>query len=127
MTDKLTSPELVEKAFGYISVLTKECRKALTIKFEREHKGIPFNSVEAIIRKEVESYFTTRDRNVKLSYTNSSVVRPGEILVTYSGATKDAHFKMHVNGLFTLGGSSSVAPSYMKSLNLNVDKRDFTR
>jgi hypothetical protein len=127
LTDKLTSPELVEKAFGYISVLTKECRKALTIKFEREHKGIPFNSVEAIIRKEVEAYFTTRDRNVKLSYTNSSVVRPGEILVTYSGATKDAHFKMYVNGLFTLGSSSNVASSYLKSLNLNVDKRDFTR
>ena len=68
-----------------------------------------------------------RDRNIKLSYTQSMIGKPGEILITYSGATKDIHFKIHINGLFTLVGSSSKAPSYLKSLSLNVDKRDFTK
>jgi len=125
----LTGSELVEKTFVYITALTKECRKALTIKFEREHKGIPFDSIEAVMRREVESWFTMRDRNVKLSYTKSMIGRPGEILIIYSGATKDARFKIHLNGLFTLVGSSidSTASSYLKSLNMHVDKRDFTR
>ena len=127
MTDKLTGSELVEKTFIYITALTRECRKALTVKFEREHKGIPFDSIEAVTRREVESWFAMRDRNVKLSYTKSMTGRPGEILVIYSGATKDARFKIHLSGLFTLVGSSSEASSYLKSLNLHVDKRDFTR
>lgn len=96
-------------------------------KFEREHRGIPFDSVEAVMRREVESWFTMRDRNIRLSYTKSMIGKSGEILITYSGATKDAHFKINVNGLFTLIDSSSKAPSYIKSLNLQVDKRDFTR
>ena len=127
MTDKLSGSELVEKTFVYLTALTRECRKVLTMKFEREHKGIPFDSIEAVMRREVESWFTMRDRNVKLSYTKSMTGRPGEILVIYSGATKDARFKIHLSGLFTLVGSSSEASSYLKSLNLHVDKRDFTR
>jgi len=97
------------------------------MKFEHEHKGIPFYSIEAVLRREVESWFTMRDRNIKLSYTQSMIGKPGEILITYSGATKDIHFKIHINGLFTLVGSSSKASSYLKSLSLNVDKRDFTK
>lgn len=127
MTDKHASSELVEKTFVYITALTREARKSLTMKFEREHRGIPFDSVEAVMRREVESWFTMRDRNVKLSYTKSVIGRSGEILVIYSGTTKDAHFKIQVDGLFTLVGSSSNAPSYLKTLNLQVDKRDFTR
>ncbi|MFH0896823.1 MAG: hypothetical protein V1850_02085 [Candidatus Bathyarchaeota archaeon] len=127
LTDKLTASELVEKAFVYITSLTRECRKALTAKFEREYKGLPLDSVEAVMRKEVESWFTMRDRNIKLSYTNTVIGKSDEILVVYSGATKDAHFKISVNGLFTLVGSSSKASSYLKNLNVNTDKRDFTR
>lgn len=127
MTDKLSGPELVEKTFVYIAGLARDCRKAVTVKFEREHKGIPFDSAEAVMRREVESWFATRDRNVKLSCEESMTGRPGEILVTYSGATKDTRFKIHVNGLFTLTGSSGKASSYLRNLNLSVDKRDFTR
>jgi len=127
LTDKLTASKLVERTFVYIDSLTRECRKAMTIKFEHEHKGIPFDSMEAVMRKEVESWFTMRDRNVKLCYTKSMIVRPGEILIIYSGATRDARFKIHVSGLFTIAGSSSTASSYLKSLSLHVDKRDFTR
>jgi len=127
LTDKLASSELVEKAFVYITALTREARKSLTMKFEREHRGIPFDSVEAVMRREVESWFTMRDRNVKLSYTKSVIGRSGEILIIYSGTTKGARFKIQVDGLFTLVESPKKASSYLKSLNLQVDKRDFTR
>jgi hypothetical protein len=127
LTDKLKGSELVEKTFFYVSGLTRDCRKAVTLMFEHEHKGIPFDSVEAIMRRDVESWFAARDRNIKLSYEKSTVGRPGEIRFVYSGATKDARFKIYVSGIFTLVGSSSKASSYVKSLNLNVDKRDFTR
>ena len=125
MTDKLTSSELVEKTFVYISALTRECRKALTVKFEREHLGIPLNSVEAAIRKEVESWFATRDKNVKLDLTNTTNGKHGEVCVNYLGSTKDAHFKMHVDSLFTMVESFDKA--YFRSLNLNIDKREFTK
>jgi len=127
LTDKLAGSVLVERAFVYITALARECRKALTMKFEREHRGIPFDSIEAVMRREVESWFAMRDRNVKLNYTQSTTGKSGEILVIYSGATKDARFKIQINGLFTLVDSSSKASSYLKSLNLNVDKRDFMK
>jgi len=79
------------------------------------------------MRREVESWFTMRDRNVKLSYTKSVIGRSGEILIIYSGTTKGARFKIQVDGLFTLVESPKKASSYLKSLNLQVDKRDFTR
>jgi UTP:GlnB (protein PII) uridylyltransferase len=79
------------------------------------------------MRQEIESWFSKRDKNIRLSHDKSLNGRPGEILVIYSAATKDAHFKIHVDGLFTLAGSSDSAPSYLKSLDLRVDKRDFTR
>lgn len=127
MTDVSSSSKLVERAFGYLTSVTKECRKALTEQFEQEHKGIPFSSVEGVMRHAMESWFNKRDRNITLSHDKSLNGRPGEIHMTYSGSTKDAHFKIHVDSLFTVAGSSSDAPSYLKSLILHVEKKDFTR
>ena len=127
MTDKLSSSELMDKTFVYITSLTRECRKALTLKFEREHKGIPLDSAEATLRQEVESWFTSRDRNIKLSCSQSMTGKLGEILITYSGVTKDVRFKIHVNGLFKQVDSSDKALSYFKSLNFNLDKREFIK
>ena len=127
LTDMLSSSRLVEKAFDYLTSVTKECRKALTEQFERKHKGIPFGSVEKVMREETDSWFTRRDPNIKLSHEKSLNGRPGEILMTYSGSMKNAHFKVHIDGIFTLAGSSDEAPSYLKNLNVHVEKRDFTR
>ncbi len=127
LTDTHSSAKLVERAFVYLTSTTKECRKALTEQFAQQHKGTPFDSVEKVLRQEIESWFSRRDDNIKLRHEKSLNGKPGEILVTYSGETKDAHFKIHVDSLFTLAGSSNNAPSYLKSLNLYVDKRDFTR
>jgi len=95
------------------------------MKFEREHKGIPRGSIESAVRKEVESWFATRDRNIKLDFTNTTIGKPGEVRVTYSGTNKDTYFKIHVDSLFTIVEPSDKA--YFKSLNLNVDKREFTK
>jgi hypothetical protein len=127
MTDAPSGRELVEKAFVYMTNLTKECRKALTTQFEQTHKGIPFDSVEPAMRKEIESWFTQRDKNIRITHEKSGAGKPGEILITYSGATKDAHFKFHVDGIFSLAGSAPNAPSYLKAVNVRVDKRDFTK
>ena len=50
MTDVLSSRELVEKTFVYMTTLTKECRKALTTSFAQTHKGVPFDSIEARVQ-----------------------------------------------------------------------------
>ena len=127
MTDAPSGRQLVEKTFVYMTNLSRECRKALTSKFEQELKGVPFESVEATMRKEVEAWFAERDKNINVKHEKSDKGRPGEILMTYSGASKDAHFKFRVDAQFTLTGSSEKSPAYLKALNVNVDKRDFTK
>jgi len=127
LTDKLTGSEQVEKAFIYISNLTRECRKVLTLKFEREYKGTPFDSIEALVKKETESWFTMRDKNIKLSYVNTMIEKHGELRITYLGSTKDAHFKIHINCLFTVVNTAGNTASYLKNLNLTIDKREFTK
>jgi len=127
LTDTPSGRQLVEKTFVYMTTLSRECRKALTSKFEQAHKGLPFESVEPVMRKEIESWFAERDRNIILNHERSDRGRPGEVLMTYSGKSKDAHFKFSVDAQFTVAGSSENAPAYLKALNVNVDKRDFTK
>ena len=127
MTDVKSGPELVEKAYVYMTGLSKECRKVLNTKFGQAYKGLAFDAIEPTMRKEIESWFAERDRNITVKHEKSTSGRPGEILMTYIGANKEAHFKFHVDGLFTLTGASSNAPSYVKNINISVDKRDFTR
>ena len=127
MTDVLSGRELVEKTFTYMTTVARECRKVLTSQFEQKYKGLPFNSVETTLRREIESWFAKRDKNITIKHEKSVAGRTGELLITYSGATKDVHFKFHVDGLFTLAGSQQDSPSYLKNMNVYVDKRDFTR
>ena len=127
MTDLKSGPQLVEKAFTYMTNLSKECRKTLNAKFGQDYKGIPFSSVEPTMRKEIESWFAERDKNISIKHEKSSTGKPGELLMTYAGWTKDAHFKFQVDGLFTISGGSTESPSYVKNINVAVDKRDFTR
>lgn len=122
-----SGPELVEKAFVYMSNLSRECRKALTAKFGQTYKGIPFESVEPAMRREIESWFAERDKNITIRHEKSSTGKPGEVLITYSGDNRDAQFKFRVDGLFTMTGQDRSAPVYVKNINVSVDKRDFTR
>jgi len=127
LTDAPSGRQLVEKAFVYMTTLSKECRKGLTNRFEQEDRGLQFGSIEPTLRKEVEAWFANRDRNITVKHESSSRGRPGEVLMTYSGMNKDAHFKFRIDAQFTLAGAGDNAPAYLKSLNVNVDKRDFTK
>ena len=127
MTDSPSGRQLVEKTFVYMATLSKECRKALTDKFGKEHKGMPFDSIEPTMRKEIESWFAERDKNITIRHESSNRGRPGEISMSYLCENKDAHFKFYVDGQFTLAGTGANAPTYLKSINVNVDKRDFTK
>jgi lysine/ornithine N-monooxygenase len=127
VTDVKSGPALVEKAFIYMTNLSKECRKALTAKFGQAYKGISFDSLEPTMRREVEAWFAERDKNISIKHETSNTGRPGEILITYAGTTKDARFKFHVDGIFTTTGTSPTSPSYVKNINVTVDKREFTR
>jgi hypothetical protein len=127
MTDMPSGPKMVEKTFVYMTSLSRECRKALTDSFGKEHKGIPFDAVEATMRKEIESWFAGRDRNITVKHEASSRGRPGEISMSYSGVNKDAHFKFRVEAQFTLAGAEPTSPTYLKNINVYVDKRDFTK
>jgi len=127
MTDAPSGRELVEKTFVYMTTLSKECRKAITAKFEQAHKGIAFSDVEETLRKEIESWFAERDRNLRIQHEASAVGKPGQIMMTYAGSSKDTHFKFRVEASFTITGSSPAAPSYLKTVNVNLDKRDFAK
>jgi hypothetical protein len=127
VTDIKSAPELVDKAFVYMTNLSRECRKAITAKFGAEYRGISFDKVEPSMRKEIESWFAERDRNITIKHERSSPGKPGELMMTYSGANKDAHFKFHVDGQFVITGAGADAASYIKNINVTVDKREFTR
>ena len=127
MTDTPSGRELVEKAFAYLTALSKECRKGVATRFEQRHKGLSFNQVEPTLREEIESWFAERDRNLRIHHERSTTGRPGEIMMTYAGSSKDAYFKFHIDSVFSLAGSAQTSPSYLKSMNVYVDKRDFTK
>ena len=127
MTDTPSGRELVEKAFVYMTALAKECRKGVAASFEQRHKGLSFDQVEPTLRMEVTAWFKERDRNLKIQHERSVPGRPGEIMMIYAGTSKDAHFKFHVDSVFTLAGSTPASLSYLKSMNVYVDKRHFTK
>jgi len=127
MTDTPSGRELVEKAFVYMTALAKECRKGVATSFEQHHKGLSFDQAEPTLRKEITSWFMERDRNLKVQHEKSATGRPGEIMMIYVGTSKDARFKFHVDSAFTLAGSTPASPSYLKSINVYVDKRDFSK
>ncbi len=79
MTDMLSGRLLVEKTFTYMSAVTKECRKFLSTQFSQKHKGIPFDSVETILKQEIESWFARRDKNIAVNFEKSAHGRPGEL------------------------------------------------
>jgi hypothetical protein len=127
MTDTPSGRELIEKTFVYMTALAKECRKGITASFEQHHKGLSFDKVESTLRMEIAAWFKERDRNLKIQHEKSVTGRPGEIMMLYTGTSKDARFRFHVDSVFTLAGSTSASPSYLKSMNVYVDKRDFTK
>jgi len=48
------------------------------------------------------------------------------VRTSFIGESKKARFKLHADAVFTLTGATAESPSYLRELNVTVDKRPFT-
>ena len=125
MTDALNRKQDVQRILDYIESVAKESRKALTIEFNQQHKGVAFSKVPQILQSSLLSWFTKRDKNLKLEYEASSSGKPGEVRTVFVGETKQVRFKIHADAMFALSGGGPDSPSYLRELNVSVDRRAF--
>ncbi len=126
MTDAPNRREDVQRILDYAEAVAKESRKALTVEFNQQHKGVPFTKASEILKDSLLEWFGKRDKNLKLTYEQSSSGKPGEVRAVFVGESKRVRFKVHADAVFTLAGGAAESPSYLKELNITVDKRAFT-
>lgn len=125
MTDALNKKEDVQRILDYVEAVAKESRKALTVEFNQQHKGLAFSRVAQILQSSLIQWFSKRDKNLKLTYELSNSAKPGEVRTVFVGETKRVRFKLHADALFTLSGTGPESPSYLRELNVSVDRRAF--
>ena len=125
MTDTQGGKEAAKKTFGYIELLTKEARKAMTGEFNQKHKGAGFGKIPEILSKITIDWFTKRDKNIRLTLQSTPEAKNGQVRMIFNGDSKSAHFKMRLDATFSVSGQSPDSPAYLKDLNFAVDSRDF--
>jgi hypothetical protein len=125
MTDAPNRKEDVQRILDYAEAVAKESRKALTSEFNQQHKGIPFTKASQVLQESLLAWFSKRDKNLKLVYEQTSSEKPGEVRAVFVGESKKVRFKLHADAVFTLTGGAADSPSYLKELNVTVDKRAF--
>jgi len=126
MTDQLTGREDTQRILDYVESVAKESRKALTLEFNQKHKGIPFNVTAKLLSESLLAWFGWRDKNLKLKAESADSSRLGEVRTSFIGESKKARFRLHADAVFTLAGATAESQSYLKELNVTVDKRAFT-
>ncbi len=126
MTDALNRKKDVERILDYAESVAKESRRALTAEFNQQHKGIPFSKASQVLQDSLLAWFSKRDKNLKLVAEQSNSEKPGELRAVFVGESKKVRFKLHADATFALAGSAADSPSYLKELNVSVDKRAFT-
>ncbi len=126
MTDPLSGRQDAQRILEYAESLAKEARKALTVEFNQKHKGIPFNTTAQVLRESLLAWFSRRDNNVRLILETINSTRPGEVRAVFTGEAKKVRFKVHADAMFTLAGGSTESRSYLKELNVTVDRRTFS-
>ncbi len=126
MTDQLTGREDTQRILDYVESVAKESRKALTLEFNQKHKGIPFNATPKLLSDSLLAWFLRRDKNLKLKAEAADSSRLGEVRTSFIGESKKARFRLHADAVFTLAGATAESQSYLKELNVTVDKRAFT-
>ena len=125
MTDALNRKEDVQRILDYAESVAKESRKALTTEFNQQHKGIPFNEASKKLQDSLLAWFGKRDKNLVMKYEQTNSTKPGEIRAVFVGESKRVRFKVHADAIFTLTGAGSEAPSYLRELNVTIDRRAF--
>ena len=126
MTDQLTGRQDIQRILDYVESVAKESRKALTLEFNQKHKGIPFNATPRLLSESLLTWFERRDKNLKLKAEATDTSRLGEVRTSFIGESKKARFRLHADAVFTLAGATAESQSYLKELNVTVDKRAFT-
>ncbi len=125
MTDAPNKKEDVQRILDYAEAVAKESRKALTVEFSQQHKGIPFSKASQVLQESLLAWFGRRDKSLKITYEQTNSTKPGEIRAVFIGETKKVRFKLHANATFTLAGGTAESSSYLKELNVTVDRRAF--
>jgi|SRR5919108_4182290 hypothetical protein len=125
MTDAPNRKEDVQRILDYAESVAKESRKALTAEFNQQHKGIPFNEASKKLHDSLLAWFSKRDKNLVIKYEETNSSKPGELRAVFVGETKRVRFKLHADAKFTLAGGGSEARSYLKELNVTIDRRAF--
>jgi hypothetical protein len=132
LTDPLTGKELLQKSYDYIDKLTKECAKSLLEEYGKTHRKFQLGRVASELSADIMHWFDRRDKNVRLSFDPSSVLRaqPTQFRLKFKGSTKDADFTMEATtGLFVVPGSeiSDQTIAFPKTLALSADRTSFAK
>lgn len=122
MTDALTGKQDAQRILAYAESIAKESRKALTIEFNQKHKGIPFNTTSKVLQDSLISWFSRRDKNVKVS-PGPVTTRPGEVRAVFAGEAKSVGFEIHADAMFATTGTDPTAPCYLKELNVSIARK----
>lgn len=125
MTDALRGKEDMLRILDYVENVAKESRKALTLEFNQKHKGIPFENVPRVLQDSLLGWFRRRDDNLRLTFEGTNSAKVGEVRSVFVGEMKKVRFKLHADAMFTVAGGAPQSPSYLKELNVTVDKRAF--
>src|SRR5437899_11221141 len=94
MTDTAGGKEAAKKTFGYIEVLTKEARKAMTGEINQKHKGIGFGKIPEILSQITIDWLTKRDKNIRVTLQSTPEAKTGQVRMSVNGDSKSAHRKM---------------------------------
>jgi hypothetical protein len=122
MTDKLAGKDDSQRLLGYVESVAKESRKALTLEFNEKHKGIPFNTTGQILRDSLVAWFGRRDKNLRITAETVNSAKLGEVRAVFGGETKNVRFKVRADATFSVSGGSADSPSYLKELNVSIDR-----
>ncbi len=125
MTDAPNRREDVLRILDYAEAVAKESRKALTVEFNEQHKGIPFSKVSKVLQDSLLAWFGRRDKNLKLTFEQANSAKPGEVREVFVGESKKVKFRLHADAIFSLAGGTAESPSYLKELNVTIDRRAF--
>src|SRR5438445_8879821 len=101
MTDTAGGKEAAKKTFGYIELLTKEARKAMTGEFNQKHKGIGFGKIPEILSQITIDWFTKRDKNIRLTLQSTPEARKAQVGWTSKGNSKIDNFKFGLEQTFS--------------------------
>src|SRR5438309_9742914 len=105
MTDKLAGKDDSQRLLGYVESVAKESRKALTLEFNEEHKGIPFNKTGHIRRDSLIACFDRRDKNLNIIAESVNSAKLGEVRDALGGGTKNVRAKVRAAPTFQLDGA----------------------